>query len=163
MIEDVAQGFGRWSEPGLPHKGWTCVDESDLGEPSHVCEMCQTASVRYVYAMRHPEWPETLWVGCVCAGHMEGDLRAAVEREKRFKSMLRLAAKRPRDATWVKAADQILASRLSEKERSFVNDMRQRFVRRRRFQPTPKQQGWFVAIYKRVVPKEEWQREAEAV
>ena len=22
---------GRWSEPDLPHKGWTCVDTQDLG------------------------------------------------------------------------------------------------------------------------------------
>lgn len=32
---------GEWAQCGVPHKGWTCVDIEDLGEPSAVCEMCE--------------------------------------------------------------------------------------------------------------------------
>jgi hypothetical protein len=32
---------GKWALPGVPHKGWTCASIDDLGEPSHVCEMCE--------------------------------------------------------------------------------------------------------------------------
>jgi hypothetical protein len=149
MEEDVAiaQGFGRWSEAGLPHRGWVCVDHDDLREPCHICEMCQHAKCRYVYLMKHPAWPEALWVGCDCAGHMEGDLVGAREREKRFKSTQRLAAKRPDDATWVTAADQMLAWPLSERERGFVKDMRKRFARRRTWQPTSRQHiRWAIQV-----------------
>jgi hypothetical protein len=58
---------GKWTQAGVPHKGWTCVDIEDLGSPDHVCEMCEVQPVRYVHSMEHPNH-ETLRVGCVCAG-----------------------------------------------------------------------------------------------
>ena len=73
---------GKWSQPGVPHKGWTCIDIEDLGEPSATCEMCETQEVRYVHHMQHPHYPDILGCGCVCAGHMEGDYEGARQREQ---------------------------------------------------------------------------------
>lgn len=50
--------FGKWSMPGVPHKGWTCIDIEDLGAPDAVCEMCERQDIRYVHAMEHPDYPE---------------------------------------------------------------------------------------------------------
>ena len=61
---------GNWGRPGVPHKGWVCVAVDDLGHPDHVCQMCQKELVRYVHTMAHPDYPDRLDVGCVCAAHM---------------------------------------------------------------------------------------------
>ena len=50
---------GKWRQPGVPHKDWTCVDIEDLGSPDHVCEMCDVQDVRYVYVMEHANYAET--------------------------------------------------------------------------------------------------------
>jgi hypothetical protein len=89
----VAAGRGKWSVAGVPHKGWTCVDIEDLGEPSAECEMCESQSIRYVHHMQHPQYADVLAVGCVCAGHMEGDLAASRAREATMRSR---ASKRTR-------------------------------------------------------------------
>ncbi len=94
----IAAGRGKWSSPGVPHKGWHCVDIEDLGEPSLTCEMCESQSVRYVHHMEHPTYSGTLQTGCVCAGHMEGNLQASRMREASMKSR---SAKRKR---WVSRA-----------------------------------------------------------
>ena len=85
---------GKWTQPGIPHKGWTCVDIEDLGSPDHVCEMCELADVRYVHVMEHPAYG-ALRVGCICAGHMEENLVGARKREAAFKST------RKRRARWL--------------------------------------------------------------
>src|SRR5262249_12624963 len=85
-------GTGKWGKPGVPHQGWTCVNVEDLAEPAHNCEMCETMVVRYVHTMTHPKH-ENLQVGCVCAGHMEGDPTGARRREAGFK---RIADRRKR-------------------------------------------------------------------
>jgi hypothetical protein len=82
----VAAGRGKWSKPGVPHRGWQCVDIEDLGKPNLECEMCESQTIRYVHHMEHPTYPEVLQVGCICAGHMEGDLAAARTREASMKS-----------------------------------------------------------------------------
>jgi hypothetical protein len=76
---------GKWTEYGVPQRGWSCVSVYDVEEPTHVCEMCEVQLVRFVHVMRHPDYPEGLDVGCVCAGHMEGDYRGARLREQQFK------------------------------------------------------------------------------
>lgn len=81
---------GKWSQPGVPHKGWTCVGIEDLDEPSQICEMCDSVEIRYVHQMEHPEYPAILSVGCVCAEHMEGDYVRPRERE----ATLRKASRR---------------------------------------------------------------------
>jgi len=82
----VGAGRGKWSKPGVPHRGWNCVDIEDLGEPNLECEMCESQMIRYVHHMEHPQFPEVLQVGCVCAGHLEGDVAAARTREASMKS-----------------------------------------------------------------------------
>jgi hypothetical protein len=72
---------GRWSEPGLPHKGWTCTNVEDLEDLIGSCEMCNT-DIRYVHHMEHPDYPEALGVGCICAGHMEQNYEAARDRQR---------------------------------------------------------------------------------
>jgi hypothetical protein len=76
---------GKWRVPGVPHRGWVCTDIEDLGEPDEVCEMCETMEIRFVHTMTHPDYPEELRVGRVCAGHMEGDSTGAREREARVR------------------------------------------------------------------------------
>jgi hypothetical protein len=81
---------GKWSQPGVPHKGWTCVGVEDLEEPSQICEMCESVEIRYVHNMEHPDYPAILNVGCVCAEHMEGDYVRPRQRE----ASLRKASRR---------------------------------------------------------------------
>lgn len=88
-----AGGRGKWSIPGVPHRGWTCVDMEDLGEPAQVCEMCESSHVRFVHFMSHQRYPAVLKVGCVCAGHMEENYAAAQGRDSRMQSR---AARRAR-------------------------------------------------------------------
>ncbi|NLR97450.1 hypothetical protein HGP17_11525 [Rhizobium sp. P38BS-XIX] len=94
MSTDVHTQRGKWSEPHVPHRGWSCVGVDDLEEPSQVCEMCESVDIRYVHYMEHPDYPETLAVGCVCAEHMEEDYARPRAREK---DLRRLAARRK---TW---------------------------------------------------------------
>lgn len=80
---------GNWSQPGVPQRGWSCVDDYDLGEPSHLCEMCESIEIRFVHEMEHPDYPNRLRVGCVCAEHMEQDYVRPRERESRMKNIAR--------------------------------------------------------------------------
>ena len=50
------------------------------------------ARVRYVHHMEHPDYRESLGVGCICAQHMENDYEAPRRRER----TLRNAAQRRR-------------------------------------------------------------------
>ena len=47
-MTETTRGTGKWSQAGVPHKGWIWVDIEDLGEPSATCEMCETQEIRYV-------------------------------------------------------------------------------------------------------------------
>jgi hypothetical protein len=86
MAETTSKATGKWSQPGVPHKGWTCVDIEDLGEPSAVCEMCETQEIRYVHHMEHPNYVGSLGCGCICAGRMEEDYEGARRREQAFRN-----------------------------------------------------------------------------
>ena len=91
----VMGATGKWTQPGVPHKGWVCVDIEDLGSPDHVCEMREVQDVRYVHLMTHPDYAGKLRVGCICAGHMEGDSSRARDRvtdARAVNPMLRVAA-----------------------------------------------------------------------
>lgn len=52
--------------------------------------MCESVDVRYIHYMEHPDYPETLAVGCICAEHMEDDYVRPKQRE----SGMRLIARR---------------------------------------------------------------------
>lgn len=86
-------GRGKWGDPAVPKTGWSCVGIDDLEAPSEICQMCESMEIRYVHHMDHPDHP-SLDVGCICAGHMEGDLEAARDRERWLRAYAR------RRATW---------------------------------------------------------------
>ena len=70
-----------------PIAGWACggitdVREDDSDAPLALCELCGCSQVRFVHHMMHPDYPSALDVGCMCAGIMEGDELAAIERER---------------------------------------------------------------------------------
>jgi hypothetical protein len=73
---------GKWSEAGVPKKGWSCVGVEDLGEPSQLCEMCESVTIRYVHYMEHDQTTESLAVGCVCAEYMEEDYVLSISRRR---------------------------------------------------------------------------------
>jgi hypothetical protein len=78
---------GKWDDPAVPHHGWTCVHVEDLEKPSATCEMCGIREIRYVHTMEHPDYPDTLQVGCVCAEKMEGDPEGPRQRERRLQQL----------------------------------------------------------------------------
>ena len=77
---------GKWSESGVPHKGWKCIDIEDAEEPIQICEMCESQAIRYIHHMQHKKYPDVLSVGSVCAGNMEQNLARALGREELMKS-----------------------------------------------------------------------------
>ena len=92
-----AMDRGKWSQQGVPHKGWQFCNLTDLGDLIGTCEMCETQSIRYLHHMEHPDYDAVLGVGSVCAGHIEENYKAAQEREREAKS---IAKRRMR---WMKA------------------------------------------------------------
>lgn len=83
----VRRKLGKWSAPGVPHKGWACITTDDLGSDNmQTCEMCEASEIRYAHTMTHPDHQGPLVVGVVCAGHMEQDVRLARERERRVRN-----------------------------------------------------------------------------
>lgn len=85
---------GKWSQAGVPHKGWLCISTRDLREEEEeyvTCEMCEAQTIRFVHTMRHPDYHEELDCGCDCAGYMEGNKKRAQERDSNMK---RRAARR---------------------------------------------------------------------
>lgn len=82
----ISRGKGKWSQAGVPHKGWQCIDVEDLGAPNAVCEMCESQEIRYVHYMEHRDYQNVLGAGCVCAGHMEDDYVGARKRERALKN-----------------------------------------------------------------------------
>ena len=84
-LESFTRRRGLWSVSGVPHKGWFCIGVEDLGEPIQLCDMCETSMVRFVHYMKHPNYLCELAVGCICAGNMEADCKAAELREVNMK------------------------------------------------------------------------------
>lgn len=89
----IKRKSGKWSKPGVPHKGWTCTGFEDLGGSNEVCGMCEFQLIRYIHYMKHPEYPEVIAAGCVCAGQMERDYGAARNREKSMRDTARRRSK----------------------------------------------------------------------
>jgi hypothetical protein len=90
----------RWDRPGIPRKGWSCLDVEDHEEPDFQCELCGYPEVRFVHVMEHPEFPGPLLVGCVCAGHMEGDYAAPREREREARNRAQRRQRWCRSTFW---------------------------------------------------------------
>ncbi len=58
---------GKWRDPDVPHRGWTHHGCEDTGELSTTCEMCEKETIRHVHYVTHPDFPDELRIGCVCA------------------------------------------------------------------------------------------------
>jgi len=86
---------GKWSDPGVPHKGWTCVDFEDLEDLSGICGMCESQEIRYVHYMQHPRLQGLIGAGCECAARMSEDYEGAQNRERFAKNRAK------RRATWL--------------------------------------------------------------
>lgn len=82
---EIAKGTGKWRVPGVPHAGWIAMDVLDLEDSREVCEMCEVAEIRFVHVLEHQNYG-VLRCGCVCAGWMQGDCEAAVDRERRARN-----------------------------------------------------------------------------
>jgi len=100
MSENPHSRFGKWSKRGVPHKDWAFIEMEDLGKPGAVCEMCETANVRYVHRMRHDNYPDELRCGRVCAGRMEENRLRAEKREKSFRNDARRRLAWPDRKAW---------------------------------------------------------------
>lgn len=99
----VTRRRGKWSQAGVPHKGWSCIGTEDLGPDQdswQTCEMCEAMAIRYVHSMSHPDYSGELGCGCVCAGHMEQDLQAARGRETALKKSVKQRQAFPRRREW---------------------------------------------------------------
>ena len=81
-FKSTKAGSGKWKDPAVPKDAWVCQEGKDLGMPSLQCGMCERETIRYAHKMSHGDFGQCLSVGCICAGHMEGDIAAAKEREK---------------------------------------------------------------------------------
>jgi hypothetical protein len=86
---------GKWIQIGVPKRNWVCLDVEDRGIQDLKCQMCEREVVRYVHTMSHSHYRAFLKVGCICAGHMEGDENAvaAKERESYLRSRTQRRAK----------------------------------------------------------------------
>src|SRR5262245_28940109 len=98
--ERHSEYHGKWSQPGVPHKGWTCVEIYDRDDDLQACEMCESAMVRYAHVMSHELYPERIEVGCICAGRMSEDPVGAEQRETNFKNRAKRRAKWLNRAGW---------------------------------------------------------------
>jgi hypothetical protein len=101
---------GKWLDSITPKNSWTCREIEDYDDNKITCEMCEREEIRYVHTMHH-RTHSPLKVGCICAGHMEGNIEKAKEREKYFHSRI---GKRERFVThrsW----------RISAKNNSYIN------------------------------------------
>jgi hypothetical protein len=100
----VTRRWGKWSQPGVPHLGWVCVEEYDAceggGDDMIICQMCETTECRFVHVMEHEDWPDRLHCGCVCSAHMAGDKVAAETRDKRMRSRAQRRAKFSQRKGW---------------------------------------------------------------
>ena len=52
--------------PGVPRTGWRRRSEIDFETAEVSCDWCGRA-IRYVSLMKHPDWPDSVRVGRVCA------------------------------------------------------------------------------------------------
>lgn len=78
-----------------PVSGWECINMYDIVAEKDdddaalaTCELCGCTQVRFVHVMQHQCYFENLEVGCVCSGIMDGDILAAIERERLMKNRM---------------------------------------------------------------------------
>ena len=88
---------GKWSQPGVPHHGWTCIGMEDLGSPSATCEMCESVTIRYVVYDAAPRVSLSARCGMrVCREHGGGLQPTPRLREQTLKTTARKTRERER-------------------------------------------------------------------
>jgi hypothetical protein len=72
--------------PGVPNNGWICSGMINLREDDPETELGNVRNgkegIRYVHIMEHPQYPQTVRAGRVCAGKMENDYAVPWQRER---------------------------------------------------------------------------------
>lgn len=86
MEKYIARCRKKLKEWGAPLEYWKFVEMIDEEDANFKCELCGCEKVRYVHVMEHNEYFEKVYVGCICAGIMEGDIIAAQERDRKMKN-----------------------------------------------------------------------------
>lgn len=76
----------RLNDWNAPLEDWYCVNVIDMEHDGNQCELCDCKRVRFIHVMEHERYFEPLYVGCICAGIMEGDILAAKERDNKMKN-----------------------------------------------------------------------------
>lgn len=94
----IARGAGKWGDPDFPKTDWIFEHDQDLGEPDTTCEMCEYKIIRFVHHLRHPSGLR-LQAGCVCAGHLLGDVEGAQARDTNMRNAAQRLASRRRSVT----------------------------------------------------------------
>lgn len=82
----VARCHKRLKEWNAPFEGWYGAEVIDMAHDNNQCELCDCKRVRFIHVMDHEDYFESLHVGCVCAGIMEGDLLEAKERDNQARN-----------------------------------------------------------------------------
>ncbi len=77
-------GVHVWPVLGVPRG---CINVERLNDLA-ICEMCESAEIRYAHHMQHPNYESELIVGCHCAEDMEQDYAAPRARETRLRSAI---------------------------------------------------------------------------
>lgn len=104
---------GLWCNVEVPRTGWTCtrvrwntvvLPSGELMDAECTCEMCEVARIKWVHTMRHPEYPDPIDVGKVCAGIMQQNMEAAAQHERYAKAVERARKRHAGGLIMVKAA-----------------------------------------------------------
>ena len=93
-----------WNKADIPHKGWVLVDVYDVREEAQSvantsyeqCMMCNNERIRFVHVVSHPDYSESLKVGCICAEKMTNDYVNPKRKEKSLRN------KAQRRINWLK-------------------------------------------------------------
>src|SRR5687767_12592569 len=73
--------------PDVPAPGrWRCIHVTDLGTAAGDCDRCGRERIRFVHHLEHPDYPNLLNVGRVCAEELLGDRAAPRARERAMKN-----------------------------------------------------------------------------
>src|SRR5271168_4438785 len=90
--------MNHWEDNSVPKFGWTCEFVDDLADHCIFgeymdCWMCGREQIRFVHHLNHRGYPDTIEVGCVCAGKLTGDVQATKASETKVRNRAMRRAK----------------------------------------------------------------------
>jgi hypothetical protein len=110
--------MGRNREAGFPHKGWKWVGARDSRDNDGLsyeeypcCEFCDKTQIRYVHILEHPNFPDSVEVGCECAEQLTEDYSNPQSHEKDLRNRASRRTKFPDRKGW----------KVSEKGNPYIN------------------------------------------